>query len=229
MSRCGTDERTNDDDEQGKIGLLSLWMLEGWVSQNRYSYIVNTVLMRGTKAIVYMLLFLLFIWCCLIRRQKTLLIKKKDREKFWYKHQKETPTSARWEFQFCLANAFDLHPQIWNSCTSLNWRISNLHLHSSPLQFLASARNVWWGILNTHCGQFGPLRNRSIACRWKWQNTKKWQNIWPTDQSPTLLCCMKLNANTGCCCHGIFSWINWWFLKMASKGCSFALCCCIIK
>ena len=34
MSQCGTDGRTTNN-EQGKIGLLSLWMLEGWVSQNQ--------------------------------------------------------------------------------------------------------------------------------------------------------------------------------------------------
>ena len=36
MSPCGTDRRT---DEQGKIRLLSLWMMEGWVSQLRRNQI----------------------------------------------------------------------------------------------------------------------------------------------------------------------------------------------
>ena len=93
-------------------------------------------LMIVEQKLYYVLLLLLFIWCCLIRRQKTLLIR--DGKVLVHNHQKETNFCSL-EFQFCqLTNAFDLHPQIWNSSTSLNWRISNLHFDFS--QFIQSPK-----------------------------------------------------------------------------------------
>ena len=48
MLPCGTDGRTDGrtNDKQGKIMLLSLWMLEGWVSQYIYIYRVFCRLSR---------------------------------------------------------------------------------------------------------------------------------------------------------------------------------------
>ena len=60
----------------------------------------NSALVVKEKNLQYMLLLLLFIWCCLLRSEKTLLIKSEDRQKFSYKHKKETLTTGNSYFVF---------------------------------------------------------------------------------------------------------------------------------